>query len=93
MKIVQHLDVSWILFFIYFFNIMFLNKQAHLDIDSQVSGIPINATYIAAVIGDMSFEMLIVCERIPLVKSSDVLVILIAWYLLTSLLILNIPRH
>ena len=76
MKIVQRLDVSWILFFIYVFNIMFLNKQAHLDIDSQVAGIPINAPYIAAVIGNMSFEMLIVCERIPLVKSSYVLAIL-----------------
>ena len=55
---------------------MLLNKQAHLDIDSQVASIAINAPYIVAVIGDMSFEMLIVCERIPLVKSSDVLAIL-----------------
>ena len=49
----------------------------HPWLDSQVAGIPINAPYIVTVIGDMSFEMIIVCERIPLIKSSDVLAILI----------------
>ena len=36
----------------------------------MVAGIPINASYIAAVIGDISFEMIIVCERIPVIKSA-----------------------
>ena len=42
-----------------------------------------NAPYIAIVLGDMSCELLVMCERIPLVQSADfasVLVCLIATY-------------
>ena len=59
-----------------FYTILYINVMHNLafvavaKIESQVDAL-MTAAYIAIVLGDISCELLIMCERIPLVQSAD----------------------
>ena len=54
-----------------------------MDIENQASSFHNNFPYVAVSVGDISCEFLVICERIPLIKSSNLVTIvncLIATY-------------
>ncbi len=57
--------------------------QASSSIESQTAAVQLNSPYLAVVIGDMSCEMYVICERVPIAQTSDcvsALISLIAAY-------------